>query len=69
MRDSTGSQTSIVRYFGLHLCGHDASLETNLIHYNLDTEEWKDNDKKVRHAKSRLPICGWRNGERQVHLI
>ena len=31
------------------------TLETNIIHYKLDLEEWKGNDKKVREAQKLLP--------------
>ena len=31
------------------------TIETNTIHYKLDLEEWKENDKKVRNAKTLLP--------------
>ena len=31
------------------------TLETNITLYKLDSEEWKDNDKKVRHAQTLLP--------------
>lgn len=31
------------------------TLETNIIHYKLDVEEWKENDKKVRLARAFLP--------------
>ena len=31
------------------------TLETNSIHFKLDVDEWKDNDKKVRLALTLLP--------------
>ena len=31
------------------------ALETNIIHFKLDVEEWKDNEKKVREAITLLP--------------
>lgn len=31
------------------------TLETNIIHYKLDVDEWKENDKKVRLAQTLLP--------------
>lgn len=40
---------------GVSVASDTNTLETNIIQYKLDTEEWKESDKKVRNAKTLLP--------------
>lgn len=40
---------------GVNLTSDINTLETSITQYQLDIEEWKENDKRVRNAKTLLP--------------